>query len=76
MVKDLQATLKRNQTSHKNVSLFDQMKKDLDHARKLLRILPVWILSPDDVARLFPCADEIPPSLMGSRPTANGVAWR
>jgi very-short-patch-repair endonuclease/KaiC/GvpD/RAD55 family RecA-like ATPase len=59
VVKDLQATLKRNQTSHKNFSLFDQMKKDLDHARKLLRILPVWILSPDDVARLFPCADEL-----------------
>ena len=59
VVKDLQATLKRNQTSHKNFSLFDQMKKDLDHARKLLRILPVWILSPDDVARLFPCAHDL-----------------
>lgn len=56
VVKNLQATLRRNQTSHKNFSLFDQMKKDLEHARKLLSILPVWILSPDDVARLFPCA--------------------
>ena len=56
MVRVLQATLRRNQTSHKNFSLFDQMKKDLDHARKLLRILPVWILSPDDTARLFPCS--------------------
>ena len=56
VVRVLQETLRRNQTSHKNFSLFDQMKKDLDHARKLLRILPVWILSPDDTARLFPCS--------------------
>lgn len=59
VVKNLQATLRRNQTSHKNFSLFDQMKKDLEQARKLLGILPVWILSPDDVARLFPCAPDL-----------------
>jgi very-short-patch-repair endonuclease len=59
VVKNLQATLRRNQTSHKNFSLFDQMKKDLDHARKLLGILPVWILSPDDAARLFPCVADL-----------------
>ena len=31
------------------------MTLPLDRATKLLKILPVWILSPDDVARLFPC---------------------
>lgn len=59
VVRELQAVLKRNQTTYKNFSLFDRMKKDLDQAQKLLRILPVWILSPDDVARLFPCAAEL-----------------
>jgi very-short-patch-repair endonuclease/KaiC/GvpD/RAD55 family RecA-like ATPase len=59
VVKELQAVLKRNQATYKNFSLFDRMKKDLDQAQKLLRILPVWILSPDDVARLFPCAPEL-----------------
>jgi very-short-patch-repair endonuclease len=59
VVKELQSVLKRNQSTYKNFSLFDRMKKDLDQAQKLLRILPVWILSPDDVARLFPCAPEL-----------------
>jgi len=59
VVRELQSVLKRNQTTYKNFSLFDRMKKDLDQAQKLLRILPVWILSPDDVARLFPCAPEL-----------------
>lgn len=59
VVRELQSVLKRNQATYKNFSTFDRMKKDLDHARKLLRILPVWILSPDDVARLFPCTPEL-----------------
>jgi very-short-patch-repair endonuclease len=59
VVKELQSVLKRNQTTHKNFSMFDRMKKDVAQAEKLLRILPVWILSPDDVARLFPCSPEL-----------------
>jgi len=55
VVRELQSRLRRSQTSHKNFSMFDRMKKDLEQAARLLKILPVWILSPDDVARLFPC---------------------
>jgi len=59
VVRELQSVLRRDQRSHRNFSLFDRMKQNLDQAEKLLRILPVWILSPDDVARLFPCAPEL-----------------
>lgn len=55
VVRELQARLRRSQTSHRNFSMFDRMKKDLAQAERLLKILPVWILSPDDAARLFPC---------------------
>lgn len=55
VVRELQSTLKRDQRAYRNFSLFDRLKQQLEQAEKLLRILPVWILSPDDVARLFPC---------------------
>jgi len=55
VVRELQSRLRRSQTSHRNFSMFDRMKKDLAQAERLLNILPVWILSPDDAARLFPC---------------------
>ena len=59
VVKKGQSVLRRNQTTRKNSSMFDRMKKDLAQAQKLLRILPSRILSPDDVARLFPGAPEL-----------------
>jgi len=59
VVRELQSALRRDQRAHRNFSFFDRMKENLDQAQKLLRILPVWILSPDDVARLFPCAAEL-----------------
>jgi superfamily I DNA and/or RNA helicase len=31
------------------------MKADPSRCEMLLKILPCWIMSPDDVARLFPC---------------------
>ncbi len=52
---ELAHLLKRNQRSAKNYPLFDRMKRDPVRARALLKLLPVWILAPDDVARLFPC---------------------
>jgi very-short-patch-repair endonuclease len=55
VVRQLQDTLKKDQKSFKNFSMFDRLKTQHDHAEKLLGILPVWIMSPDDVARLFPC---------------------
>jgi very-short-patch-repair endonuclease len=55
VIDELQSVLRRDQHAHRNFSIFDRMKDNLDQAQKLLRILPVWILSPDDVARLFPC---------------------
>ena len=51
VIRELQSVLRRDRHAHRNFSLFDRMKDNLDQAEKLLRILPVWILSPDDVAR-------------------------
>ena len=47
--------LGRNQTAYKNFSVFDRMKREPDRCHMLLKILPCWIMTPDDVARLFPC---------------------
>jgi hypothetical protein len=47
--------LGRNQSKAKNFSIFDSMKKDAARCEALLGILPCWIMTPDDVARLFPC---------------------
>jgi very-short-patch-repair endonuclease len=55
-LRDLAAALKRDQTRFKNFSLFDRLKGNPERATMLLKLLPVWIMTPDDVARLFPCA--------------------
>lgn len=55
-LRELAAVLKRDQTQVKNFSLFDRLKGNPDRAAMLLKLLPVWIMTPDDVARLFPCA--------------------
>lgn len=47
--------LGRNQTNFKNFSVFDRMKAEPERCEMLLKTLPCWIMSPDDVARLFPC---------------------
>ena len=54
-LRELSAVLKRDQAAHKNFSLFDRLKQQPERAEMLLRMLPVWIMTPDDVARLFPC---------------------
>ncbi len=55
-LRELAAVLKRDQTRFKNFSLFDRLKENPERAAMLLKLLPVWIMTPDDVARLFPCA--------------------
>lgn len=47
--------LGRNQTNFKNYPVFDRLKADASRCEMLLKILPCWIMTPDDVARLFPC---------------------
>lgn len=47
--------LGRNQTNYRNYRIFDRLKSDPERCEMLLKILPCWIMSPDDVARLFPC---------------------
>jgi very-short-patch-repair endonuclease len=54
-LRELAGMLQRNQSAAKNFSLFDRLKADPQRARMLLKLLPVWILAPEDVARLFPC---------------------
>jgi len=54
-LREFAALLARNQTSYKNFSVFDRLKSDPERCEMLLRILPCWIMTPDDVARLFPC---------------------
>lgn len=54
-LRELAAVLKRDQTRFKNFSLFDRLKANPERAAMLLKLLPVWIMTPDDVARLFPC---------------------
>ncbi len=54
-IREFSALLRRDQTTHKNFSIFDRLKEQPDRARMLLKLLPVWIMAPDDVARLFPC---------------------
>jgi len=48
--------LGRNQANFKNYPVFDRLKADSERCSMLLNILPCWIMTPDDVARLFPCA--------------------
>jgi very-short-patch-repair endonuclease len=54
-LRELAHILQRKQTSARNFSLFDRLKADPQRAAMLLKLLPVWILAPEDAARLFPC---------------------
>src|SRR5262249_35921562 len=54
-LRQLSAVLRRDQTAHKNFSLFDRLKQQPERTDMLLKLLPVWIMNPDDAARLFPC---------------------
>jgi len=54
-LKEFAKLLGRNQNSYKNFSVFDRMKREPDRCHMLLKILPCWIMTPDDIARLFPC---------------------
>jgi len=54
-LRELQQVLRRDQTNYKNYSVFDHMKSDVQRASGLLKILPAWLMTPDDVSRLFPC---------------------
>ena len=58
-VRQLQQMLKRNQKSYKNFSMFERQKQQHDQALALLQVLPVWIMAPDDVARMFPCVPNL-----------------
>jgi very-short-patch-repair endonuclease len=54
-LRELAAVLRRDQNRYKNFSLFDRLKSNPERSAMLLKQLPVWIMTPDDVARLFPC---------------------
>lgn len=54
-LREFSRLLSRNQTTYKNFSIFDRLKEEPDRCDMLLSILPCWIMTPDDVARLFPC---------------------
>jgi len=54
-IREFSKLLRRDQTSYKNFSIFDRLKSQPERAQMLLSLLPVWIVAPDDVARLFPC---------------------
>lgn len=54
-LREFSKLLGRKQTSSRNFSIFDRLKSEPSRCHMLLKILPCWIMSPDDVARLFPC---------------------
>lgn len=54
-LREFSRLLARNQTNARNFSIFDRLKRFPERCQMLLKILPCWIMSPDDVARLFPC---------------------
>ena len=54
-LREFSALLKRNERSYRNFSVFDRLKANPKRAVMLLKVLPVWIMTPDDAARLFPC---------------------
>jgi very-short-patch-repair endonuclease len=54
-LREFSKLLGKNQTAAKNFSVFDRLKSEPDRCNMLLKILPCWIMTPDDVARLFPC---------------------
>jgi very-short-patch-repair endonuclease len=54
-LREFSKLLGRNQANYKNFRIFDRLKAEPERCSMLLKVLPCWILSPDDVARLFPC---------------------
>jgi very-short-patch-repair endonuclease len=58
-LREFSKLLGRNQTHYRNFSVFDRMKSEPARCEMLLKILPCWIMSPDDVARLFPCVPNL-----------------
>lgn len=54
-LREFSKLLSRSQTNVKNFRAFDQMKSEVERCKMLLNVLPCWIMTPDDVARLFPC---------------------
>jgi very-short-patch-repair endonuclease len=55
-LREFSKLLGRSQGLARNFSVFDRMKTEPERCEMLLKILPCWIMSPDDVARLFPCS--------------------
>lgn len=55
-LREFSKLLGRNQSSYKNFPVFDRLKSEPERCGMLLKILPCWIMTPDDVARLFPCS--------------------
>jgi very-short-patch-repair endonuclease len=55
LLREFAKLLGRNQASYKNYPVFDRLKAEPERCNMLLKILPCWIMTPDDVARLFPC---------------------
>lgn len=53
-LREFSKLLAKNQTGAKNYPVFDRLKKEPERCHTLLKILPCWIMTPDDVARLFP----------------------
>lgn len=54
ILREFSRILGRSQTNARNIPVFDRLKKEADRCHALLKILPCWIMTPDDVARLFP----------------------
>ena len=54
-IREFSALLKRNDRKASNFSLFDRLKSEPERVSMLLKLLPVWLMTPDDVCRLFPC---------------------
>ncbi len=58
-IRELSKLLRRDQKSYRNFSIFDRLKAQPERSEMLLRLLPVWIAAPEDVARLFPCRESV-----------------
>jgi very-short-patch-repair endonuclease/GTPase SAR1 family protein len=54
-LREFSKLLGRNQANYRNFRIFDRLKGEPERCNMLLKVLPCWILTPDDVARLFPC---------------------
>ena len=54
-LREFSKLLGRNQANFKNFRVFDRLKMEPERCNMLLKVLPCWIMTPDDVARLFPC---------------------